>query len=85
MCPKLLQAINTAKREGRTYDDLGGGQAFFRSASQRSYLTVRPKSGVEAATSSSTWIWAAATAAGLWVIVVVLLVVRSRRRAVEEA
>ena len=84
MYPKLLQAVNTAKWEGWIYNDLGGGQAFFRSASQKSYLTVRPKAGVEAAATSSTWIWAAVAAALLVVIVVVLLVVRGRRRAVEE-
>ncbi|MEI6449798.1 MAG: ABC transporter substrate-binding protein [Actinomycetes bacterium] len=83
--PKLLQAVNTAKWEGWIYNDLGGGQAFFRSASQKTYLTVRPKAGVEAAGASSMWIWAAAAAAVLLIVVVVLLVVRSRRRAVEEA
>jgi len=83
--PRLLQAVNTAKWEGSIYNDLGGGQAFFRSASQKTYLTVRPKSGVEAAGASSAWVWAAAAAAVLVVVVVVLLVVRGRQRAVEEA
>jgi peptide/nickel transport system substrate-binding protein len=82
--PKLLQAVNTAKWEGWIYGGVGGGEAFFRGASQKTYLTVRPRSGVEAAGRSMTWIWAAAIVVALVALVVVLLVVR-RRRAEEEA
>ncbi|MCX6363052.1 MAG: ABC transporter substrate-binding protein [Actinobacteria bacterium] len=83
--PKLLQAVNTAKWDGWIYNELGGGQAFFRGASQKSYLTVKPKAGVEAAGTSSTWIWALVAAGAVIVILVVVMLARRRRRAVEEA
>ena len=40
--PKLLQAINTKEWTGWIFNETGGDQAFFRSASQKSYLTVTP-------------------------------------------
>ena len=40
--PKLLQAINTKEWAGWIFNETGGDQAFFRSASQKSYLTVAP-------------------------------------------
>jgi peptide/nickel transport system substrate-binding protein len=84
--PKLLQAVNVKKWDGWVYNTVAGGQAFFRGASQKTYLTVAPKAGVTAVRTSSTWIWAlAAVVVVALVIVVVLLLVRGRRRAVEEA
>jgi hypothetical protein len=82
--PKLLQAVNTAKWDGWIYNELGGGQAFFRSASQKSYLTVRPKAGVEAADTSSSSMWALVAAVAVIVILLVVVLVRRGRRSVEE-
>jgi peptide/nickel transport system substrate-binding protein len=79
--PKLLQAVNTAKWDGWIYNTVAGGQAFFRGASQKTYLTVAPKVGVEVAGSSSTWIWALVAAAAA---VVVIMLIRRRGRNVEE-
>ena len=83
--PKLLQAVNTAKWDGWIYNTVAGGQAFFRGASQKTYLTVTPKSGVEAPASSSTWIWALIAAAAAIVILAVVMLVRRGRRTEEEA
>ncbi len=56
--PKLLQAINTKERAGWIFNQTGGDQAFFRSASQKSYLTVAPATTAANEAASTTWIWA---------------------------
>lgn len=66
--PKLRQAVDTTKWDGLICGGVGRGHAFFRGASQKTYLTFKPRSGVEAAGTSSTWIWAAAVALVLVVI-----------------
>ncbi len=82
--PKLLQAINTAKWDGWIFNTVGGGQAFFRSASQKSYLTVKPATAVESAGTSSSWTWAVVAAAGAAVAILSTILVRRRRHRAEE-
>ena len=82
--PKLLQAINTAQWDGWIFNTIGGDQAFFRSASQKSYLTVKPASTAGVAGTSSTWIWALAAAAAAIVAVLAIVLVRRGRRSEEE-
>jgi len=61
-----------------------GDQAFFRSASQKSYLTVGAAATATAGQTSSTWIWAVAAIAVAVIAVLVVVLVRRSRRAVEE-
>jgi peptide/nickel transport system substrate-binding protein len=82
--PRLLQAIDTADWTGWIFNTVGGGQAIFRSASQKSYLTVEPAVGATTSGTSSTWIWAVVGAAAAIVILVVVLLLRRGRRSEEE-
>jgi peptide/nickel transport system substrate-binding protein len=82
--PKLLQAVNTKEWAGWIFNETGGDQAFFRSASQKSYLTVAPATTATAAATSSTWIWAASAAIVALVILLVVVLVRRGRRSEEE-
>jgi peptide/nickel transport system substrate-binding protein len=83
--PRLLQAINTAEWDGWIFNETGGDQAFFRSASQKSYLTVAPAETATAEATSKTWIWAVVAVAAAVVVIAVVLLVRRGRRAVEES
>ena len=83
--PKLLQAINTKEWAGWIFNQTGGDQAFFRSASQKSYLTVAPATTAANEAASTTWIWAVAAIVAALVVIVVVMLVRRSRRAVEEA
>ena len=82
--PRLLQAVDTGDWDGWIFNTVGGGQAFFRSASQKSYLTVAPVAAATDTGASSTWIWAAAAAAVAIVAIIVIMLVRRSRRSVEE-
>jgi peptide/nickel transport system substrate-binding protein len=82
--PKLLQAINTKEWAGWIFNETGGDQAFFRSASQKSYLTVAPATTATVESSSTTWIWAVVAVVVAVGLVVALMLVRRSRRAVEE-
>jgi ABC-type transport system substrate-binding protein len=75
---KLLQAVNTSRWDGWVYSTIEGGQAFYRQASQKTFLTVRPKAGAQTTAGSRSWIWGLVAIAG--VIIVVLAVVLRRRR-----
>jgi peptide/nickel transport system substrate-binding protein len=82
--PRLLQAVDTRDWDGWIFNSVGGGQAFFRSASQKSYLTVAPVAAATDTGASSTWIWAAAVAALAVVAIIAIMLVRRSRRSVEE-
>ena len=82
---KVLQAVNTSRWEGWVYSTIEGGQAFYRQASQKTFLTVRPKAGAEAPAGSTSWIWALVAIAGVILVAVVVLLRRRVRSRVEEA
>jgi peptide/nickel transport system substrate-binding protein len=82
--PKLLQAINTKEWAGWIFNETGGDQAFFRSASQKSYLTVAPATTAGVSGTSNTWIWAVVAIVVVVAVLIVILLVRRSRRAVEE-
>ena len=82
--PKLLQAINTGEWDGWIFNETGGDQAFFRSASQKSHLTVGTAETATAEQASSAWIWAAVAIAVAVIAVLAVVLVRRSRRAVEE-
>jgi peptide/nickel transport system substrate-binding protein len=82
--PKLLQAINTKEWAGWIFNETGGDQAFFRSASQKSYLAVGPAATATAEQASSSWIWAVVAIAVAVIAVLAVVLVRRSRRAVEE-
>ena len=82
--PRLLQAINTKQWTGWIFNAVGGGQAVFRSASQKSYLTVKPASTAGATGASSTWVWAVVAVVAALVILLVVVLVRRGRRSEEE-
>ncbi|MEI6449716.1 MAG: ABC transporter substrate-binding protein [Actinomycetes bacterium] len=82
---KLLQAVNTSRWDGWVYSTIEGGQAFYRQASQKTFLTVRPKVGAQATAGSRGWIWGLVAIAGAIAIVVVVALRRRARGRVEEA
>ena len=82
--PKLLQAIDTREWDGWVFNETGGDQAFFRSASQKSYLTVGAAAAATAEEASATWVWVVAAIAVAVIAVLVVVLVRRSRRAVEE-
>ncbi len=82
---KLLQAVNTGRWDGWVYSTIEGGQAFYRQASQKTFLTVRPKAGAQTPAGTRSWIWALVAIAAVIVVVTALLLRRRGRGRVEEA